>query len=127
MKRNNKIILFESSDGEVALETPLLNETVWLSQTQLVKLFGRDKSTISRHIKSVFDEGECERNSVVANFATTAKEGGVKWCYKFERGSKGRQPPLHKHSAHYHKSGWSKSVIKKFFITESLSILPQLF
>ena len=73
----NKIILFESSDGEVSLQTYLRDETVWLSQAQLVELFGRDKSTISRHIKSSFDEGECDRNSVVANFATTAQDGKV--------------------------------------------------
>ena len=73
----NKIILFESSDGEVSLQTYLQDETVWLSQAQLVELFGRDKSTISRHIKSSFDEGECDRNSVVANFATTAQDGKV--------------------------------------------------
>ena len=50
------------------------NETVWLSLDQMADLFQRDKSTISRHIKNIFDEGELDRNSVVANFATTAAD-----------------------------------------------------
>ena len=50
-------------------------ETVWLSLDQMAELFQRDKSTISRHIRNIFDEGELERESVVANFATTATDG----------------------------------------------------
>ena len=50
-------------------------ETVWLSLDQMADLFQRDKSTISRHIKNVFGEGELDRNSVVAKFATTAADG----------------------------------------------------
>jgi hypothetical protein len=50
-------------------------ETVWLTLDQMASLFERDKSTISRHIKNVFNEGELNRNSVVANFATTAADG----------------------------------------------------
>ena len=51
------------------------DETVWLSLEQMAELFGRDKSTISRHIRNVFAEGELHRESVVANFATTAADG----------------------------------------------------
>ncbi len=47
----------------------------WLSIDQMAELFQRDKSTISRHIKNIFEEGELQRNSVVANFATTASDG----------------------------------------------------
>lgn len=49
-------------------------ETVWLSLDQMAELFQRDKSAISRHIRNIFDEGELERESVVANFATTATD-----------------------------------------------------
>ena len=52
-------------------------ETVWLTLDQMADLFQRDKSTISRHIKNIFREGELDRNSVVANFATTAADGKV--------------------------------------------------
>ena len=52
-------------------------ETVWLSLDQMAELFQRDKSTISRHIRKIFDEGELTRESVVANFATTATDGKI--------------------------------------------------
>ncbi|HPA57500.1 MAG TPA: RhuM family protein, partial [bacterium] len=53
----------------------LENETVWLSLDQIANLFERDKSTVSRHIKNIFKENELEKNSVIANFATTAADG----------------------------------------------------
>ena len=53
----------------------LQNETVWLSLDQMAELFQSDKSTISRHIKNVFNEGELSKNSVVANYATTVSDG----------------------------------------------------
>lgn len=67
----NEIILFENQN--VRLEVNIKDETVWLSLDQMAKLFGRDKSVISRHIKNVLDE-ELDK-SVVANFATTANDG----------------------------------------------------
>jgi death-on-curing family protein len=73
--RSSQIILFESSDGTVSLDVQADNDTVWLSLDQLALLFGRDKSTISRHIKNVFAEGELESQAVVANYATTANDG----------------------------------------------------
>ncbi|WP_367565359.1 virulence RhuM family protein [Lacrimispora sp.] len=57
------------------VEATFDNDTVWLSIDQMAELFQRDKSTISRHIKNVFTEGELIRDSVVANFATTAADG----------------------------------------------------
>ena len=67
----NEIVLFENQD--VKLEVNMKDETVWLSLEQMTKLFDRDKSVISRHIKNALEE-ELD-NSVVANFATTAKDG----------------------------------------------------
>jgi len=52
-----------------------VDETVWLSLTQMAELFQRDKSVISRHIRNIFEEGELRPESVVANFATTAADG----------------------------------------------------
>ena len=70
-----ELILFETADHAVKLNVNTDGDTVWLSLDQLTDLFGRNKSTISRHIRNVFEEGELERNSVVANFATTASDG----------------------------------------------------
>jgi len=70
------IEIYESPDGEIRLNVQLEDETVWLTQRQMSALFGRDKSTISRHIQSAFDDGELEADSTVANFATVQIEGG---------------------------------------------------
>ena len=67
-------ILFTTIDGKISVSTHFDEETAWLSLDQMAALFDRDKSTISRHIKNVFDEGELQRDSVVANFATTAAD-----------------------------------------------------
>lgn len=67
--------IYESDDGQIRLNVQLDGETVWLSLDQIALLFGRDNSTISRHIKNVFSEGELERDTVVAKFATTANDG----------------------------------------------------
>lgn len=78
IKENSKteLIIYESKDGNVKLDVNLESETVWLSLEQMTKLFGRDKSVISRHIKNIFEEGELEKNNTtVAKFAIVQKEG----------------------------------------------------
>ena len=72
---NDYIILFKTDDERISVDVRFDEETVWLSLDQMAGLFERDKSSVSRHIKNVFEEGELERNSVVANFATTAADG----------------------------------------------------
>ncbi len=69
-----EVILYQR-DGAPAIDVRLVSDTVWLSLNQLADLLGRNKSTISRHISNVFAEGELERSSVVAEFATTASDG----------------------------------------------------
>ena len=71
----NDFLLFSSADGKISVDVRFDGETVWLSLDQMANLFERDKSTVSRHIKNVFSENELDENSVVANFATTAKDG----------------------------------------------------
>ena len=72
-EKKNEIILFE--DGGVKLEVNMQDETVWLTQAQMIELFERDKSVISRHISNIYNEGELEENSTVAFFATVQNEG----------------------------------------------------
>lgn len=74
MNPGGDIVLYQRGDAP-AIDVRLENDTVWLSLNQLAELLGRDKSTISRHISTVFTEGELERKSVVAEFATTAADG----------------------------------------------------
>ena len=72
---NSELILYQSEDGQTKIQTRLENETVWLTQAQLIELFGKAKSTISEHIKNIFEEGELDEHSVVRNFRTTAADG----------------------------------------------------
>ena len=70
-----QMIIYQTDDGAVKVDVRMQNDTVWLSLDLMAKLFQRDKSTISRHIKNIFSEGELSPDSVVANFATTAADG----------------------------------------------------
>lgn len=71
----DSLLLYESQDGTIKLDVHFEDETVWLTLDQMASLFSRDKSTISKHIKNIFTEGELAQQSVVANFATTASDG----------------------------------------------------
>ncbi len=75
MGNNSELIIYTTEDGLTKVDVTFDDDTVWLSLDQMSMLFQRDKSTISRHIKNIFDEGELEQNSVVAKFATTASDG----------------------------------------------------
>jgi hypothetical protein len=75
MPEAQNVELYRSASGEFELEVRADAETVWLSADQLGELFGRDKSTISRHLRNVFEDGELDRDAVVADFATTAADG----------------------------------------------------
>lgn len=70
-----QIILYQTQGGEARIEVRLANESVWLTADQMAELFQRNKSTISRHIKNILESGELQRNSVVAENATTASDG----------------------------------------------------
>ena len=71
----NEIVIYESNDGLVRVDVTLDGDTVWLSLDQLAQLFGRDKSTISRHIKNIYAEGELDQEATVAKNATVQTEG----------------------------------------------------
>ena len=73
--QKSNIIIYTTEDGLAKIETTFNEDTVWLSIDQMAELFQRDKSTVSRHIKNVFIEGELQRDAVVAKFATTASDG----------------------------------------------------
>ena len=76
-KENGHIVIFKTEDGKISVDARFDAETVWLSLDQMAALFERDKSTVSRHIKNVFEDGELQMESVVAKFATTASDGKV--------------------------------------------------
>lgn len=75
IENTGDIIIYQTEDGLTKINVNIQGETVWLSLDLMAELFQRDKSTISRHIKNIFSEGELSPNSVVAKFATTATDG----------------------------------------------------
>ena len=75
MDNQSEILLHQTQDGITKISVQLKDETVWLTQGQLVELFQKAKSTISEHITNIFAEGELNENSVVRYFRTTANDG----------------------------------------------------
>lgn len=71
----NKILLYTTPDGQHKIEVNLNNDTLWLSLDQIAELFDRNKSTISRHIKKIYEEGELSPDATVAKYATVQREG----------------------------------------------------
>lgn len=72
---NNSIEIYRSQDGSVQLNVKLENETVWLTQSQMAELFGKDRTTINRHISNIFKEGELDEFLVCAKNAHTKNYG----------------------------------------------------
>jgi len=71
----NHLVFFKTDDEKISMDVRFNEDTVWLSLDQMAALFERDKSTISRHVKNVFDEGELTPEATVANFAAVQYEG----------------------------------------------------
>lgn len=70
-----EIVLYQSEGTNVPVQVRYMNETLWMPQKEIAELFDKDKSTISRHMKNIFEEGELAREAVVAKIATTASDG----------------------------------------------------
>ena len=77
MDDRGEIIIYQTEDGLTKIDVSMQDETVWLTQEQMAELFQRDKSTISRHLKNIFAEGELDEKVVVAEFATTSQHGAM--------------------------------------------------
>ncbi len=75
IEAQNQIVIYQTDDGQTSIDVRMDGETVWLSLNQMAELFQSNKSTISRHIKNVFNCGELQEDSTVAFFATVQNEG----------------------------------------------------
>lgn len=75
MDLNNQIIIYQTEDGQTQVDVRLENETVWLTQAQLVEIYQSSKSNISEHLTNIFADKELEQDAVVRNFRTTAADG----------------------------------------------------
>jgi len=74
-KSPKNVIIYQAKSGAIELQGDFKHENIWATLDQIAAVFGRDKSVISRHFKKIFNEGELNRNSVVAKNATTASDG----------------------------------------------------
>ena len=70
-----EIVLYQTEDGKTSLEVQLQEDSVWLTQAQMVELFGKTKQNVSLHIRNIFKEGELVEESVVKESLTTARDG----------------------------------------------------
>lgn len=74
-ENQGEIVIYQTDDGDTKIDVRFVDETVWLTQTQLCELYQTSKSNISEHIKHIFEEGELDEISVVRKFRTTASDG----------------------------------------------------
>ena len=72
---SSELILYQTEDGQTRIQARLENETVWLTQAQMAELFGKGRTTITEHIKNIFNEGELDEDSVCRNIRHTADDG----------------------------------------------------
>lgn len=70
-----EIILYQRDDGTPTINVRMVDETVWLSQAQLVDLFGSSKANVSEHVRNIYEEGELSKKATVRKFRTVQKEG----------------------------------------------------
>ena len=71
----NKIIIYNTADGKAAVSLYAKDGSVWMNQNQLAELFDTSKQNIGQHIKSILEDNELDKNSVVKNYFTTATDG----------------------------------------------------
>lgn len=74
-ENHGEILIYQTEDGLTSIDVKMQDETVWLTQQQLVDLFQSSKSNVSEHIKHIFKEGELDQEAVVRKFRTTASDG----------------------------------------------------
>ena len=115
----NNIEIYQAENGEIEFRGDIQKETIWTNLNQIAKLFGRDKSVISRHIKNIFKSGELDRDSTVAKIATVQIEGNREVIRDIEYYnldmilSVGYRVDS-KEATHFRK--WATSILKKYLI-----------
>ena len=78
MKEDQKIVIYQTEDGHTQIDVRLENDTVWLTQAQMVELFQTTKQNVSLHVGNVYKEGELEQEATVKEYLTVQNEGNRK-------------------------------------------------
>lgn len=117
MDIGDKILIYQTEDGQTQVDVRMENDTVWLTQAQMAELFQKDRTVIGRHIRNVYKEGELEENGTCAKFAHMGNDGlqryetvlynldviiSVGYRVKSQRGVKFRQ--------------WANRVLKQYLV-----------
>ena len=72
---NQNILIYQNEQGNIKVDVKFEDESIWLTQSQICELYGKVKSTISEHIKAIYDEDELQKDSTVRNYRTVQIEG----------------------------------------------------
>jgi hypothetical protein len=83
-KHRGEIVIYRTEDGKATFEVKLEEQTVWLTQAQMAKLFQTTKQNVSLHIQNLFGENELEQKSTVKESLTVRREGGREVARKLE-------------------------------------------
>ena len=88
-KKQLDLVLYHSDEGDISVNAYIKDETLWITQKSMAELFDVDKSSISRHLKNIFESGELNEKVAVAKFATTTQHGAIvkKWKKRCQRSS----------------------------------------
>ena len=78
MNQEFEFLIYRTVDENVTVNAIIKDETIWLTQNAMAELFSVDKSSISRHLRNIFSEGELDEKVVVAKIATTTQHGAIK-------------------------------------------------
>ncbi|MGI6353875.1 MAG: cell filamentation protein Fic [Lentisphaeria bacterium] len=79
---NSELLIYQAADGKIRIDVRLEDETVWLTQDHMARLFGKAKSTINEHIKNIFVEGELVEADVMKKFGISEfQQKGHFWAY----------------------------------------------
>ena len=77
MDKRFEFLMYQTAEEDVSVNALVHDDTIWLTQKGMAELFGVDKSTISRHLKNIFEEGELEEEVVGAKIATNTPHGEI--------------------------------------------------
>ena len=107
------LIIYQTEDGKVKIETHFEDETVWLNQKQIATLFDKDRSVITKHIGNIFNDGELEQKSNVQNLHIANSDKSVKFYNLDVIISVGYRVKSHQ-GVHFRK--WATALIKEYLI-----------
>ncbi len=111
--KNNQLIIYQTEDGKVKIETHFENETVWLNQAQISELFQKERSVITKHIRNIFKDGELIEKSNVQNLHISGSDKPVKFYNLDVIISVGYRVKSHR-GVHFRK--WATALIKEYLI-----------